>query len=411
MIPEGLETAATPSLLVPPVAVLQESNWPLLEMPRSQFDKLMDEMKEGKEEDLPSESYDSVSSEEDSESVKQKEIEISDDSMSDAMDPWSDDLELDDDSVDETPTDAITASSSLNSRWCESSLAIDHMAAGDVDGALTLLHRQIALVKPSSLLPSLRRTFLSVQSVTAGFPGMPALETPVQREGGLPFCVWRVGVVREEVKRGLKGFQSAHFGACEEAFQHVLRMLPLVQVSEKSEELEVMQFIDLAREYCTAVKLEKARQQEKGNTTRVLVLMALMTRCKLQTAHLLLPLHSAMVAAFKAENFIDAAEYARRILQNTEIKSPRNASLEQKAKKVLVRSEREGRNAVPTGLDDKPYGVECAQLLPLYREDDKIECPYCHASYRKDQMKQLCSICGLSQVGVETVGIVCMNSQ
>ena len=62
-------------------------------------------------------------------------------------------------------------------------------------------------------------------------------------------------------------------------------------------------------------------------------------------------------------------------------------------------------------IDDKPYGVECAQLLPLYREDDKIECPYCHASYRKDQMKKLCSICGLSQVGVETVGIVCMNSQ
>ena len=425
----------------------------MLEMPRSQFDKLMDEMKANGD-DVASEaaSFDEAASYSSSmESVESegseefgegadasrssrygkaaasaggrtaratnqvKEIELSDDS--EAENPWSDDLDFEEeegeeDSANEEVAEVPAAASSLPSQWCRSSsLAVDHVAAGDIDGAVQLLHRQIGLLRVSALTAPMRRCFLAVQATTAGFPGMPILETPLQREGGLPRTILTLGDLRAEAKKGLKSFQGARFEDCAQSFREVFEIAPFVQVGDRGEESELAQYLDLAREYIIAVRLEQARQKAKKDMARSLLYLALMTRCKLQTAHLLLPLHSAMVASFKAENFIDAAEYARRILENPEIKSPRNASLEQKAKKVLGKSEKEGRNAIQTGLLDDPFVVECAALAPLYRQEERIQCPYCHANYCKDAKQTVCSICELCQVGIETVGIVCANSQ
>lgn len=418
----------------------------MLEMPRSQFDKLMDEMKASGD-DLASEaasfdesgsysssmeSVESEGSEEFGEGVdgsrssrydkaggvtktanQVKEIELSEDS--EAENPWSDDLDFEEeeeDSASEEVAEVPVAASSLPSQWCRSSsLAVDHVAAGDIDGAVQLLHRQIGLLRVRSLAAPMRRCFLAVQATTAGFPGMPILETPLQREGGLPRTILTLDDLRAEAKKGLKSFQGARFEDCAKSFREVLEIAPFVQVGERGEESELAQYLDLAREYILAVRLEQARQKAKKDTALSLLYLALMTRCKLQTAHLLLPLHSAMVASFKAENFIDAADYARRILENAEIKSPRNASLEQKAKKVLAKSEKEGRNAIQTGLLDDPFVVECATLAPLYRQEERVQCPYCHANYGKDAKQAVCSICELCQVGIETVGIVCANSQ
>ena len=412
-------------------------------MPRSPFDKLMDEMNAtGDNLASDADSYDesasyssameSVASEESEEfeesmgssrvsrqgkaakrantSDRVKEIELSDDS--EAENPWSDDLEFEEDSASEEATDIPVAASSLSSQWCRSSsLAVDHVAAGDIDGAVQLLHRQIGLLQVSSLTVPIRRCFLAVQATTAGFPGMPVLETPLQREGGLPLTILALNDLRAAAKKGLKSFQGARFEDCAKSFLEVFEIAPFVQVKDRSEESELTQYLDLAREYIIAVRLEQARQKAKKDLAQSLLYLALMTRCKLQTAHLLLPLHSAMVASFKAENFIDAADYARRILENAEIKSPRNASLEQKAKKVLSKSEKEGRNAIQTGLLDDPFVVECSTLAPLYRQEERVQCPYCHANYSKNAKKTVCSICELCQVGIETVGIVCANSQ
>ena len=381
-------------------------------MPRSQFDKLMDEMKASGD-DLASEaasfdesgsysssmeSVESEGSEEFGEGVdgsrssrhgkaggvtrtanQVKEIELSEDS--EAENPWSDDLDFEEeeeDSASEEAAEVPVAASSLPSQWYRSSsLAVDHVAAGDIDGAVQLLHRQIGLLRVSSLAAPMRRCFLAVQATTAGFPGMPILETPLQREGGLPRTILTLGDLRAEAKKGLKSFQGARFEDCAKSFREVLEIAPFVQVGERGEESELAQYLDLAREYILAVRLEQARQKAKKDT----------------------------------ENFIDAADYARRILENAEIKSPRNASLEQKAKKVLAKSEKEGRNAIQTGLLDDPFVVECATLAPLYRQEERVQCPYCHANYGKDAKQAVCSICELCQVGIETVGIVCANSQ
>lgn len=117
-----------------------------------------------------------------------------------------------------------------------------------------------------------------------------------------------------------------------------------------------------------------------------------MTHCQLQNAHVLLALNSAMVAGLQGENFIDAAGFANRILANPEIKTPRNAPLEQKARKVLQRSEREGRNAVETHYDpNSPLTLNAATLEPMDKAAGTAKCPFCGAVYAAGEKGTLCS--------------------
>ncbi len=65
-----------------------------------------------------------------------------------------------------------------------------------------------------------------------------------------------------------------------------------------------------------------------------LELAAYLTHCNLQPAHLLLALNLAMSLAFKVKNFINAASFARRLLELGA--SAGNAELMTKVRKALV---------------------------------------------------------------------------
>ena len=417
-------------LLTPPAPVNEESEWPMLEMPRSAFDRVMEEEARGEPEpDAAAEiaaEFQSVASEasdagdagdagEEAAWGGDADLALSDDEPG----GWGDDLELSDDEpaaktalVEEAvPQPGRDVASS----WCaNSSLAYDHAASGDMDSTLQLLNRQLGVVRFAALQPVLRSCYCSVQASAAGFPGMPALTTPLQRRtgtGALPMAVYHAQHAAQLAKLGLKCFQSGRFEEALSAFRSFYLILPVIVAANKEEELALRQFADMAREYIEAGLVELARREEAA-PSRNLCLAYYMTQCRLQTVHLLLALNSAMVAAFKAENFIDAAVFAKRILASPDIKSPRNAALEQKTRKVLAKSEREGRNALDTGYDDqKPFDLDCATLTPIYRDEEKLKCPLCGATYRAESKNKVCCICELAQIGVDTVGLVCLDVQ
>ena len=333
---------------------------------------------------------------------------------------WGDDLDLSDDGMPASQAAAEeaevpTPGKDLVSQWCShSSLAYDRACAGDVDSACQLLHRQIGLKSTQALAGTLRACYLSTQSATAGFPGMPALNTPMLRSTSpsLPLAVYRLQHVFQAAKAGMRFFQAGHFEDTLAAFKSMLEIVPLVVVDSKEEETDLRQIVEMAKEYILAVKIELARREVPAGSVRHLLLAACMTQCKLQSSHVLLTLNSAMVAAFKAENFIDAASYANRILVNPDIRAPRNAALEQRARKVLLRSEREGRNAVETGLSlDRPVVLDSDSLELVEQVTDCVKCPLCTAPYAAAKKGTTCCVCGLSQVGVETVGLVCIGSR
>ena len=426
------EVAPVEQPLEPPAPLETASASPLLEMPRSLFDRVMEEeahaepagpaeAAERLEEEFASVDEDAASQDAQNSPSSQGETNewVRDLDLSEEEEVgWGDDLELSDEESAPMPTEereVPAAGASASVQWCaNSSLAYDHAAAGDVAAACRLLSRQIGLRAVKPLAPALRSCFLSVQAETAGFPSLPPLATPLQRSAApaLPLAVYRLQHALQIAKMGMKCFQAGRFEDALNAFRSLLVIVPVVVADSKEEEAELRQLVDMAREYLLAVRIELLRRDIPAGDARSLELAAFMTHCQLQNAHILLALNSAMVAAFKAENFIDAAGFANRILANPEIKTPRNAPLEQKARKVLQRSEREGRNAVETHYDpNSPLTLNAATLEPMDKAAGTAKCPFCGAVYAAGEEGRLCSVCGMAQVGLETVGLVCLNAR
>lgn len=404
------------SLLMPPISVLQESNWPLLEMPRSKFDKLMEE--EAKNEtilDVEEEIHSPAAEVNESGSESGDESTDEELMISDGENGWNDDDDLvfsDDGEEEETEYTLVPpCGKDKKSLWCESSIGADHVAAGSIATATAMLNRQVALVKPSSLLTQFRRVFLANESQFIGYPSMPSLNVPLSRgSSSLPYIPYSVEHVKQNVKKALKAFQQARFADCSSILDSVFKEILLVVVKDKSEEAELKRYLDLAKEYKLATRIEEAKHDNHNTTERTLDLSSFMTCCKLQVSHQLLALHSAMVTSFKAGQFIDAAYFAKQVLMNPDIESPKNASLAQKAKKVLSKSEREGRNAVSIEFSSgKGQVLDCCELRPIPQGERTVKCSYCGAVYKESGKGQVCSVCMLSRIGVETVGLICMD--
>lgn len=192
-----------------------------------------------------------------------EEISVSDEESEDAN-AWSDDLDLGDEDLPAEPAAALVPSPrpSLFSQWCErSSLCADHAAAGDIATAAALLNRQIGVVAHTALLPLYRRVFAAAQPLSVGFPGMPALATPVQRsmQPTLPFTPVTLGEVTALVKKSLKAFQGARFEACSAGFLETFRSVPFVLAGSKQDEALLHQYLDLAREYSLTAALERGQ--------------------------------------------------------------------------------------------------------------------------------------------------------
>ena len=146
---------------------------------------------------------------------------------------------------------------------------------------------------------------------------------------------------------------------------------------------------------------------EGGDVGRSLELAAYFTHCNLQPAHLMLALKTAMANAFKSKNFINAASFARRLLEIPEMSAERNADTRVKAQKVLQKSEQSGRNEYTIDYDEmNPFSIDCFDLKPIYKGSPSVRCPYCSSVYAPSYKGKLCVTCNISVVGTETVGLV-----
>ena len=140
------------------------------------------------------------------------------------------------------------------------------------------------------------------------------------------------------------------------------------------------------------------------------------THCSLQPPHLVLALMVAMTQAYKLKNFITAASFARRLLEVNErfasSKSSKSmSSAAKKAEKVLKLSERQGRNSVKIEYDEQDSFMLCCETMtPIYKGNKKTRCPYCFAHYLPKHSGEVCKICGVAQIGLETLGLVSFSS-
>lgn len=74
---------------------------------------------------------------------------------------------------------------------------------------------------------------------------------------------------------------------------------------------------------------------------------------------------------------------------------------------MLQKSEAEARNAMALDYDERSAFYLCAgSLTPIPRAAAFVRAPYSGAYYKPEFKGSVCVVDGMSQVGVETIGLV-----
>jgi len=278
---------------------------------------------------------------------------------------------------------------------------------------MQLLNRQIAVVNFEPLKSKFVGVFCGAATAVPGLSLAPSLLLPVQRSApseakSLPAICLKLPWLIDTLKAAYKHFHMGNFTESLEAFKTIVHGVPLVVTASRSEGSEAKELLDISREYVTAIRLKTAIS-ELGETdpVRSTELCAYFTHCNLQPGHLFLALRQAMVAAFRIKNYITAASFAHRLLELPEVSSEKNADMKSKAQKVVMKSEKEARNEHTLQYNERnPFDVDCAAFLPIYRGSPVVKCAYCGSAYGPDMKSKLCVTCGISLIGVETIGLV-----
>jgi coatomer protein complex subunit alpha (xenin) len=121
--------------------------------------------------------------------------------------------------------------------------------------------------------------------------------------------------------------------------------------------------------------------------------------------HKVLCLNVAMAAAYKLKCFHTAAVFARRIL---ELGPP--AQQADKTRKLLALVEKSPKDDVQLKYDSlNPFVVCAASLEPIYRGSPVVTSAYSGASYKPEYDGQVCSVDGMSKIGLTGSGLKLMN--
>ncbi len=430
-------------LLVPPTPIIRADNWPMLATHKS----VLEETDYAGGEGEGGGGYEPPHNEQEDEFMadawggdldvaredcKQDKTDAFDDFGDEDTGGWGDDLDVGHDDlglmeVENTGFEPHARQSSADDlinpqpgkprdmQWrTNSSHASDHIAGGDIEGAMALLHRQIAAVNFAPLEEHFMAVFTAATMSLPTLPSTPSIRLllernnvgPRRQDESLPLVCVRLPFLNNHLKVAYKAFHAGKFGDAKDQFVYVLHAVPFCVAQSKSEGNELEELPHICREYVTAIRI-KMLIAATEDPARSMELSAYFTHCNLQPTHILLALRLAMALCYKNKNFITSAGMAQRLLELPDMTSERNADLRRKASKILQNSQQFARNEHEIYYDPtKPFALDCSEFKPIYRGSPSVQCPYCKSQYSPEMDKKLCVTCNVSQIGVSTLGLV-----
>ncbi|KAJ1404216.1 WD40/YVTN repeat-like-containing domain superfamily [Sesbania bispinosa] len=432
-LPEG----KVPSLLIPPSPVLCGTDWPLLRVMRGIFDGAFDNSGHGAVdeeyevadgdwgEELDIVDVDGLQNGDIAATLALDDGEVAEEN--DEEGGWEmEDLELPPEA--DTPKASISTRSSVfvppvpgmpvSQIWIQkSSLAADHAAAGNFDTAMRLLNRQLGIRNFAPLKSMFLDLNTGSHSYLRAFSSAPIISLAVERGWtessaanvrGSPVVPFKLSQLDEKLKAGYKLTTAGKFTEALRTFVNILHTIPLIVVESRREVDDVKELVIIVKEYVLALQMELKRREIKDNPARQQELAAYFTHCNLQTPHLRLALHNAMVVCFKAKNLATASTFARRLLET----NPTVENQAKTARQVIAAAEKNMTDATQLNYDFRnPFVVCGATYVPIYRGQKDVSCPYCTSRFVPSQEGQLCTVCDLAVVGADASGLLCSPSQ
>jgi len=196
------------------------------------------------------------------------------------------------------------------------------------------------------------------------------------------------------------------------SFIEILHILPLIGLEKKEQQQEVVELIEICKEYMTALRLESARLQVT-DAARQILLGAYVTRCKLQAMHLILALRSAIQRSYQAKNYKTCGGFCRRVLELC-VTSNKNQNFSKvinvdQIRNVLKACEKTNADSIDVKYSETDTLILCCEsFTPLGNiTTSACRCPYCQSTYKTEYKNSLCRTCQLSKIGAEATGLRC----
>jgi coatomer protein complex subunit alpha (xenin) len=430
---EGTDiNAAIPAqakLMLPPIPLFlpapDDVNWPLLKETKQIFKEKAFESQQASE--LPEEREFNEFDDAPEKTVADWEEE-GDVDLKGLTGAWADDDELDlgdmegfeDIAVDtpaESKSSAVTVGDTPQSKWLKKrKLAADLIAAGEFEEALNLLKRRLGVINVDPLEPLFKQAYWATCSSLPGLPQSPALHFPLLSSGSYksrdvtPVLLFQAQYILDQVKDAHKLTSEGKFKESLSIFRSALQCIPLSYANDQKEEEQLMDMIQVCTNYTIGMRLELARKAlDPSDVARNIELAAYFTCCKLQGSHSFLALQGAMATAFKGQNFVTAASFAKRLLQGNFGNMTKPPESVAKAKKLLMVCEQRASDAHEIKFDAKAstddFKMCSGSFTPIGPSDPTASCPYCGAVYHASYKGKLCDVCELSEIGANTLGI------
>ncbi|CAH1422297.1 unnamed protein product [Lactuca virosa] len=412
------------SLLIPPTPVMSGGDWPLQRVTKGIFEGSLDNTQE---------EYEDAADADWVEDLDVADVDNGDISIVDDEDPNEDnesggwdheDLELPPDF--DTPKATSTARSAVfvppnpglpaTHMWAQkSSLAAEHVAAGNFDTAMRLLNRQLAIKNFTPLKSLFLDLHMGSHSFLYASTSASLISFPIERNSSEststrapPQLIFTFSQLEDKLKAGYKATTSGKFTEALRLFMSILYTIPLIVVETRREVDEVKELVVIVKEYVLGLQMELKRRELKDDPVRQQELAAYFTHCNLQIPHLRLALMNAMTVCFKGGNLITASSFARRLLET----NPTAENQSQKARVVIQAAERNMRDSTELNYDFRNPFVTCgATYVPIYRGQKDVVCPYCSSHFVVSQEGEICGVCNLSVVGSDASGLLCSPAQ
>jgi len=236
---------------------------------------------------------------------------------------------------------------------------------------------------------------------------------------GYPQCNWKdagpkqglpaVGLKLNDLVQRLQScYQLTTGGKFAEAIQKlraILLSIPLLVVDTKQDEQEAIQLREICTNYLVGLTMETARKElPKSNIEqqkRICEMAAYFTHCNLQPIHQILTLRTACNLFFKIKNFKTSGSFARRLLEL----GPK-PDVAQQTRKILQACDKTPTDEHQLQYDEfNPFDICPATFTPIYKGQEKEDCPFCPVKYQKAYKDTICKICEVACVGKSVQGL------
>ncbi len=306
---------------------------------------------------------------------------------------------------------------------CQSSrLVCDAACAGDWAALKELLRDQCGVTRMAPLKGLALQLYRACRVPLDGLVGTPPLTTYLHRTEAakgtpaLPSVAVALAQLVATLQEAYASMSGGKFSAARAQFLACMYGVLFVVVDTRDAEAEAKELLGICREYLVGIMLEMKRKasdclpfvcllahcpQDEKDGKRAADLAAYFTNCKLQTKHALLVIRTAMKACLDVKNYRSAAGFARRLLDLTQ-----TGPMADQAKQVVQFADKNPTDAVRLDYDERnPFTVCCVDLVPIYKGQDVVHCPFCRASYRPAHKGTACTVCLIGEVGAPATGL------